>query len=121
MITEPGDYHGLDRRNVGTFCILYDGKDVVRINCKRNRTFFHRRRVTESTGGKREEFRIVGYWAPDHWLCLLVWDKNRIEQIEDFYGEHAIYGRLTLFESEIRDAHRSGAVIVNGAVDSPEQ
>ncbi len=131
VITEPDDYHSLDRRNVGTFCIVTDdGKDVVRINCKRNRTFFHRLRglkyskATSRPGGgftRSEEFRIVGYWAPDHWLCLFVWDENRVEQIEDFYGEHAIYGRLTLYESEIADAHRSGAVIVNGTSDSPEE
>ena len=96
---------------------------MVRIWCTPERTFFHRLRgmkyskATSRPGGgftRSEEFRIVGYWAPDHWLCLLVWNENRVEQIEDFYEEHAIYGRLILHESEIADAHRTGAKIVNG-------
>ena len=114
MVTEPEDYHKLDRRNVGTFCVMAGDQDIVRINCTRNRTFFHRHRRWLKQNGKWVEARIVGYWAPDHWLCLVVWGPDNVEQIDNFYEEHAVYGRLVLHESEIADAHRSGAVIVNG-------
>jgi len=86
---------------------------VVRIWCTPDRTFFHRLRGLKYTG-RSEEVRIVGYWAADHWLCLLVWDENRVERLENFADEHVIYGRLELFESEIADTHRTGAKIVNG-------
>ena len=103
--------------------VTHTGAEVVRIWCTPDRTFFHRLRgmkysKAEARGSgevsRVEEFRIVGYWARDHWLCLLVWDENRVEQIDNFYEEHAIYGRLVLHESEIADTHRTGAKIVNG-------
>ena len=115
MVEEPGDYHGLVRNNVGCFSIVTDDdREVVRIWCTPERTFFHRHRRLIYTKDRAESARIVGYWAPDHWLCLVVWDENRVEQIENFYGEHAVYGRLSLHESEIADAHRTGAKVVNG-------
>ena len=107
--TEPEDYHSLDRSNVGEFGLIDEsGNTVVKILCTPDRTFFHRRRGFIKPAFSTE-VRIIGYWSADDFLGLWVWPNGKVETLKAFIGDHVVYGKIDLFESEVVDLHRVGA------------